>query len=655
MEDGDEAQSTDDKITIDFTASSEHDWLHQGRRGYQPEEQGIPSLSFASRVSPEETEQRLIERYREFLRRHFEEYVEREGLQHWSSDGISDLSDRIFKLFSDEKYALRARALKNLEDTEHGVQRYDSLADEVARLIIVEIGIARIRELLTLEPQRDVLLTATEDTVFPTEISEIADHLKLPARLVAFKLVTANGEPQHVEQAIRDETIAAFDMITGCEDAAHSRIIGTVLRLRILGVLKAVVSDDQIESHEIVLAALAAARGESVTDIRFRIEQIIRKNIADSSPIRNHLISHLSSEWGLNRHQPEIVARAIIDSSIISKFVGDYGKTESDVDHVGDGESVRQYHEETLELAIDHGNVTAQANTLTILGAIAEYEDDIDLAINYYQRAISLQPELTEPKIRYANILQEDRPEEAKEHYQQALSIESGFAEAHLAYAQLLEEKLDEPGEAIRHYRRVIDSDLDSVEAHLNVARLLRRKLNQLEKAADHYETAVEIAPEDPDVCFHYAKFLHESGDLNKAIDYYQRALEAQPEFAEAHIHKAASLVKLGNQRAAKFHYRKAIELKYEYFEDTISNTNFEDDFHVRIYRELATLSPELLATHVEELAEVLEQRPALREDVFEIIYLMSVQDASSVPSTLVEIALNVGLERYIEQKIVSE
>src|SRR5262249_21169240 len=49
------------------------------------------------------------------------------------------------------------------------------------------------------------------------------------------------------------------------------------------------------------------------------------------------------------------------------------------------------------------------------------------------------------------------------------------------------------------------------------------------------FERAHALAPQDPEISFHYGSALHDYGDPAGAVPLYRDAVAAKPDFAEAH------------------------------------------------------------------------------------------------------------------------
>lgn len=159
----------------------------------------------------------------------------------------------------------------------------------------------------------------------------------------------------------------------------------------------------------------------------------------------------------------------------------------------------------------------------------AFYElEDYERAAEYYEEALSLEPELAPASFNLARayiesgdydeairILEELRAEDPDN----VLVLES------LAYAR------SERGEfetAASLYEEVLAESAFRVSA-LYSAALVYDRLEQLDRAGELLERAWETAPDDLDVLFHYARVLHETGESEEAVAVLSDYVDAAP------------------------------------------------------------------------------------------------------------------------------
>jgi tetratricopeptide (TPR) repeat protein len=194
-----------------------------------------------------------------------------------------------------------------------------------------------------------------------------------------------------------------------------------------------------------------------------------------------------------------------------------------------------------------------------------------------------------------ANLIEEQKYDEAIEHCQIALGLTPGYADAenNIGRALVLKDKIDEAipwfEQALRHYPghcdalmnladalvkkdRVRDAlelygplakiDPEGAQAHLlNLAdSLAKTKDNAI--AIEAYKTYVSIAPLDAEARFRFAACLHEQGRSAEEMQQLEKAIELAPDHAEAHNNLAALLGRQGRTAEAIEHFQKALALK---------------------------------------------------------------------------------------------
>ena len=157
-------------------------------------------------------------------------------------------------------------------------------------------------------------------------------------------------------------------------------------------------------------------------------------------------------------------------------------------------------------------------------GLSAHY-DDPDIAINYYTKAIELDPEdsdaYTNRGILFKN---QERYEEAKKDDDKAIELNPDSAENYYNRAILLE-KLIQYEEAEKDYTKAIELAPDSAETYYNRA-ILFEKLMQYEEAEKDYTKAIELNPTYTDAYTNRGILFEELGRNEEAEKDYNKAIE---------------------------------------------------------------------------------------------------------------------------------
>ena len=116
---------------------------------------------------------------------------------------------------------------------------------------------------------------------------------------------------------------------------------------------------------------------------------------------------------------------------------------------------------------------------------------------------------------------------------------------------------------AEKHYRAALDEPLNprlNIGARLNLGALLLR-LNRLEEAANYTEAATRHAPEVALAWYNLGLIRRKSNDIGGALEAYESALELAPNNPEIHQNLGAAQLLGGNFDAARASFLTAIGL----------------------------------------------------------------------------------------------
>ena len=220
------------------------------------------------------------------------------------------------------------------------------------------------------------------------------------------------------------------------------------------------------------------------------------------------------------------------------------------------------------------------------LGNRRRKADDLTVAIEYYQQATALNPNLVEAHYNLGTVLQKkaDSWDQAIACYRTVLKLQPNFVLADLGIANILYAKGEFPGEqqekyallnnnvasqyfqaddfktAIEYYRQGIFLNSDLAEAHYGLGLSLHKQSeNNLEESISCYQKALALRPDflqakvalasvlydqdklSPEQRVEYAtasydlgsKYM-EKGDFKVAVEYYELAIILNPELTEA-------------------------------------------------------------------------------------------------------------------------
>jgi tetratricopeptide (TPR) repeat protein len=87
-------------------------------------------------------------------------------------------------------------------------------------------------------------------------------------------------------------------------------------------------------------------------------------------------------------------------------------------------------------------------------------------------------------------------------------------------------------------------------------------KKGSVDEAIAHYQKALQIKPDNAEVCYNLGNALLKKGNVDEAIAHYQTALQIKPDYVEAHNNLGKALFKKGNVDEAIAHYQTALQIK---------------------------------------------------------------------------------------------
>jgi tetratricopeptide (TPR) repeat protein len=86
-------------------------------------------------------------------------------------------------------------------------------------------------------------------------------------------------------------------------------------------------------------------------------------------------------------------------------------------------------------------------------------------------------------------------------------------------------------------------------------------KKGSVDEAIAHYQKALQIVPDNAEVCYNLGNALLKKGNVDEAIAYYQKALQIKSDYVEAHNNLGKALFKM-NVDEAITHYQKALQIQ---------------------------------------------------------------------------------------------
>jgi tetratricopeptide (TPR) repeat protein len=194
------------------------------------------------------------------------------------------------------------------------------------------------------------------------------------------------------------------------------------------------------------------------------------------------------------------------------------------------------------------------------LGVALEKAGDTDGAIRSHQRAIELSPKLSTPYTNLASAhLARGGRDQAIEQLRKALEVDPRDARAHTSLGTLLSQKGD-LAEALGHLKQAVEITPDDPVCQFNLGAGLRQK-GDLEGAVRSYQRAVELDPGDSRAFNNLGSTLQDLRRLDESLRAHQRAVALEPTDALYHSNLGETLRARHELDAAVREFKRAIEL----------------------------------------------------------------------------------------------
>ena len=188
----------------------------------------------------------------------------------------------------------------------------------------------------------------------------------------------------------------------------------------------------------------------------------------------------------------------------------------------------------------------------------------LDVAVEYFEKALAIKPDYTEVNYNLGLTHQElGQLDAAVESYKKALAVNPNYAEAHNNLGVTLKE-LGQLDLAVECYEKAITTQPDYAEAHNNLG-LAFYELDQVDAAVESYKKALAIKPDYAEVNYNLGNALNDLGQLDDAVKSYEKALAIKPDYAEAHNNLGNVLKDLGQLDDAVKSYERALAIQPEY------------------------------------------------------------------------------------------
>lgn len=256
-------------------------------------------------------------------------------------------------------------------------------------------------------------------------------------------------------------------------------------------------------------------------------------------------------------------------------------------------------------------------------GRAVEAMGNRKLAQEYYQKAITINPNFSKPHFNLANLYcQQKQWDLAIISYHHAIKLNPNFSWYYQKLGTALMQ-LKRWDEAVIAYQKAIDINPENYWYYHNLWKVLS-KTKKWHETVVTYEKALEI---NPDAYWYYYQLgyvLHKQGLIDEAIAYYQKAKDLKSDLAWVYNDLGDALLERRNFDEAMACYIKAIQSQPDLFTSYTKlrsihryqlvelNQNQLDQL-INCYQEAIKIKPEF-PEHYLNLANILTQQGKIQE-----------------------------------------
>lgn len=194
------------------------------------------------------------------------------------------------------------------------------------------------------------------------------------------------------------------------------------------------------------------------------------------------------------------------------------------------------------------------------LGVALSYQDNLEQAKPYFEKAIKLQPKYINAYHSLATIYEDfGKKDKALEIYLDAKRLDSSNLAVRNSLGSFYAKqgKLDE---AIAEYRFILEIDPENASAFNNLG-VVYTQLDKSEEAIILLEKAIAINPNYENALFNLATAYFHAGRLDSAIQAYKQVLDLNPNSEKAYYSISVIYSQQNDLRSASWYFQKAIEL----------------------------------------------------------------------------------------------
>jgi tetratricopeptide (TPR) repeat protein len=214
--------------------------------------------------------------------------------------------------------------------------------------------------------------------------------------------------------------------------------------------------------------------------------------------------------------------------------------------------------EDELLNAITELNVAATKHLQR--GVTLESEGEIEQSIAEHERALEINPNLTQAHINLISLYgRAGKIEMAEKHYRAVLEINPNLADSHYNFGVLMAGQ-ERYREAAQAFQRSLQINQFNADAHHNYAAMIERD-GRLEEAAEHYRKAIENKPGFRLAHFHLGRILVNQSKLAEAIEHFLQTLSPEDENTPRFMYAlGATYARAGERRKGIYYLQEALK-----------------------------------------------------------------------------------------------
>lgn len=239
---------------------------------------------------------------------------------------------------------------------------------------------------------------------------------------------------------------------------------------------------------------------------------------------------------------------------------------------------------------------------LHALAILSTQEEKFNDAVEYLQKAITLQPNNPLFHLHFANVLKiQGHLDQSIETLKKVIKLDPNCLSAYnnLGSAYFSQGKFSE---AIQAYRTALEKQPDYVDANYNLG-LALIKNNELDAAVTLLENLLENLPTHFAARFHLACTLMRQEKISQAEKHFLKIEEAHPFHFETQTNLATCFLKQGALKEARKHYTNALELAPQdtqvLFNLGVIDTQLDNiDTAIQFYQRAIQVNPDFFEAH---------------------------------------------------------